>query len=252
MWWLHQLEDFFSTRLEGWFRKKFPGPVGPVDLAQSLWKQMLKQRLKSIKKIYVPNYYLVRLHPGDLEQVISFQKALTRELAEYLEQKAAQRRLSLVGPVEINLDWDTEVLPGQMTIVGKMQENPIGEEKQEQDLDNTLVYQGRLDADTDNEPVPVRWQVDVEAGPDAGKIYYLQAGRNVIGRHPGVEISLTDPRVSRQHAWLEVIGEQILVTDLDSTNGTLVNEEPVKTKLVGPGARLEVGDTVLLLKGVVT
>ncbi|MGI6553290.1 MAG: FHA domain-containing protein [Bacillota bacterium] len=74
----------------------------------------------------------------------------------------------------------------------------------------------------------------------------------MIGRQPGVEISLTDPRVSRQHAWLEVIGEQILVTDLDSTNGTLVNEEPVKTKLVGPGARLEVGDTVLLLKGVVT
>jgi hypothetical protein len=78
-----------------------------VDLAQSLWKQMLKQRLQSIKKVYVPNYYLIRLHPDDLEQLVSIQKALTKELAEYLEQKAAERRLSLVGPVQINLDWDT-------------------------------------------------------------------------------------------------------------------------------------------------
>ncbi|MGI6553289.1 MAG: FhaA domain-containing protein [Bacillota bacterium] len=54
----------------------------------------------ALKKIYVPNYYLVRLHPDDLEQLVSIQKALTRELAEYLEQKAAERRLSLVGPVQ--------------------------------------------------------------------------------------------------------------------------------------------------------
>ncbi|NLC38132.1 MAG: DUF3662 domain-containing protein [Clostridia bacterium] len=247
--WLHQLEDFLCTKLEGWFRKKFPDPVGPVDLAKSLWKQMRKQRFRSIKKVYVPNYYLIRLHPDDLEQLVSIQKALTKELAEYLEQKAAERRLSLVGPVQVHLDWDRELSPGQVTVVGRMQEKHGREEKKEHDLGQTLVYQGPLSRE--DGMVFRQWQLEVVAGPDVGKVYQLQAGCNVIGRQPGIEISLTDPRVSRQHAWVEVMGEQILVTDLDSTNGTLVNEERIQTKLVGSGARLEVGDTVLLLKEVV-
>ena len=192
---------------------------------------MRKQRFRSIK-VYVPNYYLIRLHPDDLEQLVSIQKALTKELAEYLEQKAAERRLSLVGPVQVHLDWDRELSPGQVTVVGRMQEKHGREEKKEHDLGQTLVYQGPLSRE--DGMVFRQWQLEVVAGPDFGKVYQLQAGCNVIGRQPGIEISLTDPgslvsmlgwRLWESRFWLPIWTVPMV----------LVNEERIQTKLVGSG-----------------
>ena len=72
----------------------------------------------------------------------------------------------------------------------------------------------------------------------------------VVGRHPGADLVLTDPTVSRWHARLErdaATGEWLL-TDLGSTNGTLVNGWRVAApQWVRPGDRLSFGlHTVVL------
>ena len=56
-----------------------------------------------------------------------------------------------------------------------------------------------------------------------GSLYPLEVGRSYdLGRDAGTDISLASwPRVSRQHARLECMGEgSFLLTDRDSTNGT--------------------------------
>lgn len=87
--------------------------------------------------------------------------------------------------------------------------------------------------------------VRVEEGPDAGHRLTLSSGGvYVIGRE-GADIPLQDPKVSRKHAELGLYGPgALIVRDLASTNGTLLNG-----KRVGDRARLhdsdllQVGDT---------
>jgi len=66
-----------------------------------------------------------------------------------------------------------------------------------------------------------------------------------IGRDPGCNIVLAhDDRVSRQHAQLQVGGGQVVVTDLNSRNGTFVNGARLAgPHPLGPGDVLTVGGT---------
>ena len=60
-----------------------------------------------------------------------------------------------------------------------------------------------------------------------------------VGRRPGSGMCLADPTVSGQHAELRVEGADLFVTDVGSTNGTLVNGVPVSAS-----QRLNDGDIV--------
>jgi len=69
----------------------------------------------------------------------------------------------------------------------------------------------------------------------------------VVGRHPGCDIVLADPQVSRRHAELRpVIGGYDLV-DLGSSNGTRVDDADVTRTRLADGDRIRVGDTELMI-----
>ncbi len=65
-----------------------------------------------------------------------------------------------------------------------------------------------------------------------------------LGR-AGADINLADPEISRRHLLIKVLGSRILITDCDSTNGTYVGEERVKTARIAPGESFRVGNTTL-------
>ena len=54
----------------------------------------------------------------------------------------------------------------------------------------------------------------------------------VVGRHDDCELQLNVDRVSRHHAKIELHNQQIILTDLNSTNGTFVNHEPIQQPTV--------------------
>jgi diguanylate cyclase (GGDEF)-like protein len=70
--------------------------------------------------------------------------------------------------------------------------------------------------------------------------------RQIIGRGEDNDIILKSDIVSRQHASVEYKGVDVVVTDLGSTNGTFVNDDPVRLDQVvlKCGDRLRVGDTI--------
>jgi S-DNA-T family DNA segregation ATPase FtsK/SpoIIIE len=91
----------------------------------------------------------------------------------------------------------------------------------------------------------------VVGGPGAGVIVPLERGRLTIGRAPGCDLVLTDPDVSRRHALLEVTAAAIVLTDLDSTNGTVVDGRHLRgeTCVVRAGCLISLGDSVLSVAG---
>jgi DNA-binding SARP family transcriptional activator len=81
--------------------------------------------------------------------------------------------------------------------------------------------------------------------PD-GQRFALPAGPTLIGRGPTSTVPLADNRVSRRHALIEVAGSSHVVTDLGSTNGTKVNDEPVtEPRALAPGDVLSLGGLTL-------
>lgn len=65
----------------------------------------------------------------------------------------------------------------------------------------------------------------------------------VIGRNPEADVRLDDRWVSRIHGEISEINGTLLVRDLDSRNGTLVNGQYIKEAHLLPGDRLTIGLT---------
>ena len=69
-----------------------------------------------------------------------------------------------------------------------------------------------------------------------------------IGRLPECAIVLRDANVSRRHAQIRLEDDGVVLRDLGSTNGTRVNDVPVKERRLRNGDRISVGNTTMVLE----
>ena len=83
-------------------------------------------------------------------------------------------------------------------------------------------------------------------GPDRGKEFHQIATPITIGREEGNLIQLNDHRVSRHHLKIHESGNTVLMTDLQSTNGTKINGELVRVWQLQPGDLVTAGQSILL------
>jgi S-DNA-T family DNA segregation ATPase FtsK/SpoIIIE len=88
--------------------------------------------------------------------------------------------------------------------------------------------------------------VRVIEGPDAGKTYALPLGHSALGRDSSHRVSLTDPLVSKLHLRVNIT-DHVEIIDAGSSNGTLVNGEPIDRATLVEGDLVTVGDTVLTI-----
>ena len=88
----------------------------------------------------------------------------------------------------------------------------------------------------------------VVAGPDAGRSLVLDGARPsraYLGKSPTCDLRLVDRQVSRRHVALDVQRSRLRVTDLHSTNGTLVGGIEVAEAFLRGGEWITIGETVL-------
>jgi pSer/pThr/pTyr-binding forkhead associated (FHA) protein len=83
-------------------------------------------------------------------------------------------------------------------------------------------------------------------GADRGRVYRNLACPITIGREEGNSVQLNDERVSRFHLKIQEDQERIVLTDLDSTNGTRVNGEDTQLKILRFGDVILVGRSSLV------
>src|SRR6187455_722468 len=83
-------------------------------------------------------------------------------------------------------------------------------------------------------------------GVDKGRVFRDLPIPVTIGREEGNALRLNDERVSRYHAKVQVEDADIILTDLDSTNGTRVNGTAVQIRRLRPGDQVSIGRSMLL------
>ena len=87
------------------------------------------------------------------------------------------------------------------------------------------------------------WTVSVAQGPrELMGVSVPVTGPVVIGRSPGADIVIGDDFVSGRHARLSPSGDGAVLEDLGSTNGTVLNGQPVTgARSLRPGDAIDIG-----------
>ncbi len=87
------------------------------------------------------------------------------------------------------------------------------------------------------------WMLQSAAEPDGETFTFRMAAGAIktVGRAPRADFVVDAPLVSRLHCRLTATDTAIDVVDLDSTNGTYINDQRVTTGSLSQGDRLRVG-----------
>jgi hypothetical protein len=86
----------------------------------------------------------------------------------------------------------------------------------------------------------------VEGGPPGSQDILLQPGLNLFGRGEDNDFPIRDDSVSTHHCQIEVKDGVITVWDLNSTNGTFLDGQPIQSAVLQPGRVLGLGNVKLL------
>jgi len=84
------------------------------------------------------------------------------------------------------------------------------------------------------------------SGKLKGAIFALNEESLIIGRETAASLCIPDASVSRRHSKIEKNDTGFVLTDLESLNGTFVNDVPVKSRLLEHGDRVRIGDSQFL------
>jgi pSer/pThr/pTyr-binding forkhead associated (FHA) protein len=81
-----------------------------------------------------------------------------------------------------------------------------------------------------------------------GRVLDLRAERSTIGRAEDNTFPIVEPSVSSHHCEILLRGQEVVVRDLDSTNGSYINREKVTEKVLKPNQILRLGQIDLRLE----
>jgi len=88
-------------------------------------------------------------------------------------------------------------------------------------------------------------KLSFETGPFTGRIIALPNQMVTLGRAPDNDVVVADPATSGRHGRIEVRTGAFWISDLGSTNGTLVNGEPVIEKQLADGDLIAIGQNTI-------
>jgi pSer/pThr/pTyr-binding forkhead associated (FHA) protein len=81
-----------------------------------------------------------------------------------------------------------------------------------------------------------------------GRTHDLNVDRTTIGRVDDNTLQIADPSVSSHHCEVQLHGGEIVIRDLNSTNGSFINGEKITEKVLKPGQTLRLGQVELKLE----
>ncbi|MDR2391329.1 MAG: FHA domain-containing protein [Planctomycetota bacterium] len=90
--------------------------------------------------------------------------------------------------------------------------------------------------------------IRVKNGPSQGKTCAIGETAAVIGRDESCDFTLQDKGASRKHAEVFRIGDMCFIRDLESKNGTFVNEARIAEEMLRDGDRIQIGGTVFVFE----
>lgn len=204
------LERRLEKLVDGASASVFRGRMHPIDIASRLVRQIEFLSTQTPAGIQVPNDLVVRMSAADIDVTLD-RDHLTKELVTVVTETAIERGWRLIGPVQVQIMTSTEVPRGILETEGTSKAGP-------------LPTWGQLIA------------------IDGSAVLAISRNRTLIGRSLDGDIRVANQEVSRHHVVIYREDGITMIRDLDSANGTFVNDVRIAERPIP----IITGDTVML------
>ena len=198
------------------FARAFRSGLQPVEIGRRLVREMDTSKTLDVRgRALAPNRFVIRVSVEDHTRFGQIQQSLTNELMATVREHAAAEGLAFLGRVSVELQADPNLRVGMFRVHPSYDERVVGDE-------------------------PNAWL----ESPD-GQQHQLSGGVSTIGRLSDCDIIINDQNVSRRHAELHAVGDDYVLVDLGSTNGSKVNGQRVHRHQLSDGDQVTFGAITL-------
>ena len=206
-----KLDSSLQRGLDNSFAFVFGGKVVPAEIEEALRQEAEDNVTKTYEgTVEVPNVFRVSLSSKD---ICGIPDEAAADFADHMTRLCRNNGWSVPGPIRVDLVEDSSLRSGQL-------KTSSSSEAQPQTV--TLLLQD-----------------------GSSRTYAVHEGSNIIGRGQQADFRLPDTGVSRQHAEVTWDGRDAVLVDLQSTNGTTVNDMKIDNWLLGDGDVITVGHSQL-------
>ncbi len=249
---LQRFEKRLEGLVEGAFAKVFKGVVHPVEILNAMQREAEAHKaILAGGRTLVPNRYVIDLSPYDHSRLAPYAAALAQELAQSQAEFIGEQAWTVYGDVIVEIERGEGLDTGMFRVTAEVytggevapQQQPAYDQQAYSPYDQPQMGGGYPPQAGGHGGAP---NVRLIAGD--GRNYPLQTGSTVIGRGDQANLRLPDVGISRRHARLDFDGNQVVLTDLGSTNGTMVNGQRVSAVALNPGDMIQLGTTTLTFR----
>jgi pSer/pThr/pTyr-binding forkhead associated (FHA) protein len=225
--------------------------VEPAELARKLIKEMDDHAVSRGGQVWVRNRYVVYLCPEDYQSLTPRREQVTADLANKLVRHVHDRGYNLQADLSVEMVLDHDLELGYFGILAQK------------------VSARQPGAEPAPQPGPVAADVKIPAGTEVlaaeqaeefgltRRVIVINSGdqvrefsqtRVVVGRAKEADLRIDDPNVSRAHAAIYWNDGRLMIDDLGSTNGTMVNGYPITSTVLRPRDVVAIGESRLTVE----
>lgn len=272
-----KFDSAMQRGLDNGFALVFGGSVVPAEI-EELLKQEIQDNVAVIGgRPEAPNVFLVGLSKNDVRNLAQQSVGLPEDFADRMGRYCRNEGLALPGPVVVRIAEESGMRTGQLRVSSYTDPQPdqgsgfdwIGvpadaapretappsraASKEREQMNHPQPGVAGRDAATEFIPrqqgsqaprqmsQPDRPTVSLLLQDGSSRTYLVQEGSNILGRSHDADFRLPDTGVSRKHAEVTWDGQDAVLVDLQSTNGTTVNDTPVDNWLLADGDIITIG-----------
>lgn len=253
---LQRFEKRLENLVEGTFAKVFRGVVHPVEIASAMQREAEAHKaILAGGRTLVPNRYVIDLSPYDHSRLAPYAAALAQELAQTQAEFIGEQGWTVYGDVIVEIERGEGLDTGMFRVTAEVYTGGQQPEPAQQQGYDQQYQQGPPPGapgpgpeaySTSGPPAPPMQQTpNARMVSNDGRQFALAIGSTIIGRGEQAQLRLADVGISRRHARLDFDGTRVVLTDLGSTNGTVVNGQRISAVALRPGDVIQFGTTSL-------
>lgn len=259
---LAKFDSALQRGLDNAFAWVFGGKVVPAEI-EELLKQEAQDNLVSTEddRLVAPNMFAVGVSSKDLEN-LSQDLQLPEIFADQLTRYARNQGWDLLASVVVRIAEESGLRTGQLRVSSYVSaepevasgfdaiEHPDAPEqpavsRPPGESNQNPSFSKENDVTEHISPTSVEAVVNLLLQDGSSRTYQVREGSNIIGRSNDADFRLPDTGVSREHAEITWDGSDAVLVDLESTNGTTVNETPIDNWLLGDGDVITMGHSTI-------
>jgi Protein of unknown function (DUF3662)/Inner membrane component of T3SS, cytoplasmic domain len=250
---LQRFEKRLEGLVEGAFAKVFKGVVHPVEILNAMQREAEAHKaILAGGRTLVPNRYVIDLSPYDHSRLAPYAAALAQELAQSQAEFIGEQGWTVYGDVIVEIERGDGLDTGMFRVTAEVYTGgdvaPVPSYEQPPPPPAYPPYDQQGYPPHPPMAGPPGASRGVRLVANDGRTYPLSIGSTVIGRGDQANLRLPDVGISRRHARLDFDGAQVVLTDLGSTNGTMVNGQRVSAVALNPGDMIQIGTTTLTFR----